>query len=200
MSLLYKFVSIVLLILLSGLVATGFVAYHQLDLSCGKSGQAAGEANDACCARNARLYEHHIKKLVEKFPQTMRICAGDRSCICCHDNSQVYSGGYRLQEIQVQRAFAETDKQGQRGHGYEQQLLKYFRENPEDKDKWKLITDQLGESSWVYARPFIATKDCLECHNTPEEAPKNMLKKYPETTASVGKRVKSKRPRSLLYR
>ena len=31
MSLLYKFVSIVLLILLSGLVATGFVAWHQLD-------------------------------------------------------------------------------------------------------------------------------------------------------------------------
>ena len=60
---------------------------------------------------------------------------------------------------------------------FEKTLLKYFRENPEKPEKWELHTE-LGESSWVYARPFIATKDCLECHNTPDEAPKNMLNMY----------------------
>lgn len=35
-----------------------------------------------------------------------------------------------------------------------------------------------NENSWVYARPFIATKDCLDCHGTKDRAPKSMVNRY----------------------
>ena len=93
MSLLYKFVSIVLLILLSGLVATGFVAYHQLDYFAENQVKQQAKLMMRAALATREYTNKHIKKLVEKLPQTDEFVPEMRSCICCHDNSQVYSGG-----------------------------------------------------------------------------------------------------------
>jgi len=70
MSLLYKFVSIVLLILLSGLVATGFVAYHQLDRLAENQVQQQAKLMMRAALATRDYTNNHIKKLVKKFPQT----------------------------------------------------------------------------------------------------------------------------------
>ena len=121
--------------------------------------------------------EHHIKRLVEKFPQidefvpeTVPAFAATTTLKFIQEDPDFKKYKYREPSQKPTNMDDEADDD-------EKKLLKYFRENPEEPEKWEPPTE-LGESSWVYARPFIATKDCLECHNTPDEAPKNMLKKY----------------------
>ena len=202
MSLLYKFVSIVLLILLIGLVATVFVARQELDHLAENQVKQQAKLMMLAALATRDYTEHHIKRLVEKIPQidekefvpeTVPAFAATKTLKLIQEDPDFEKYKYR----EPSQKWTNPDNEA---IGYEPQLLMFFREHPEDKDKWKLITDQLGESSWVYARPLIATKDCLPCHKTKEEAPKNMPRSIRQTTASVGMRIKSKRPRSLLYR
>ena len=178
MSLLYKFVSIVLLILLSGLVATGFVAYHQLDRLAENQVQQQAKLMMRAALATRDYTNNHIKKLVKKFPQTNEFVpetvpafAATTTLAFIREDSDFKKYKYREPSQKPTNRNDDADE-------FEKTLLEYFRENPDKPEKWINHTTELGESSWVYARPFIATKDCLECHNTPDEAPKNMLNKY----------------------
>ena len=177
MSLLYKFILIVLLILLSGLVATGFVAYQQLNYLAENQVMQQAKLMMRAALATRDYTNKHIKELAEKIPQidekefvpeTVPAFAATTTLKFIQEDPDFKKYKYR----EPSQKWTNPDNEA---IGYEPQLLMSFREHPEDKDKWKLITDQLGESSWVYARPLIATKDCLPCHNTKEEAPKNML-------------------------
>jgi len=182
MSLLYKFVSIVLLILLIGLAVTGFVAYQQLNYLAENQVKQQAKLMMLAAAATREYTNKHIKGLVEKIPQidekefvpeTVPAFAATTTLKFIQQDPDFKKYKYR----EPSQKWTNPDNEA---IGYEPQLLMFFREqeHPEDKDQWKLITDQLGESSWVYARPLIATKDCLKCHKTPDEAPKNMLNKY----------------------
>ena len=175
---LYKFVSIVLLILLSGLVATGFVAYHELDRSCGKSGPAAGEANDACCVATRDYTNKHVKELVEKLPQTNEFVSERVPAFAATTTLEFIREDSDFKKYKYREPSQKPTNRDDDADEFEKTLLEGFRENPEEAREVDNPYHQLGESSWVYARPFIATKDCLECHNTPDDAPQSMLKKY----------------------
>ena len=178
MSLLYKFVSIVLLILLSGLVATGFVAYHQLDRLAENQVQQQAKLMMRAALATRDYTNNHIKKLVEKFPQTNEFVPETVPAFAATTTLQFIREDSDFKKYKYREPSQKPTNRNDEADPFEKTLLKHFRENPEEREKWQVHFDELGESSWVYARPFIATKDCLECHNTPDEAPQSMLKKY----------------------
>lgn len=177
MSLLYKFVSIVLLILLSGLVATGLVAYYQLKgLAENQVKQQAKLIMQAALA--TRDYtNNHIKKLVEKLPQTDEFVPEWVPAFAATTTLRSILEDSAFKEYKYREPSQKPTNRNDDADEFEKELLKYFRENPKKPEAWGPHTE-LGESSWVYARPFIATKNCLECHNTRDEAPPSMVKKY----------------------
>lgn len=177
MSLLYKFVSIVLLILLSGLVATGFVAYHQLDHLAENQVKQQAKLMMRAALATRDYTKKHIKGLVEKIPQIDEFVPETVPAFAATTTLKFIQEDPDFEKYKYREPSQKPTNRNDDADEFEKTLLKHFRENPEDRDKWKEHTE-LGESSWVYARPFIATKDCLECHNTPDEAPQSMLKKY----------------------
>ncbi|MGA8349975.1 MAG: DUF3365 domain-containing protein, partial [Isosphaeraceae bacterium] len=172
----YKFVSIVLLILLSGLVATGLVAWYQLDRLAENQVQQQAKLMMRAALATRDYTNNHIKKLVKKLPQTNEFVpetvpafAATTTLEFIREDSDFKKYKYREPSQKPTNLDDEADND-------EKKLLRYFRENREEPEKWEPPTEH--ENSWVYARPFIATKDCLECHDTPDVAPKNMLNKY----------------------
>ena len=178
MGLLYKFVSIVLLILLSGLVATGFVAYHQLDHLAENQVKQQAKLMMRAALATRDYTNNHIKKLVKKFPQTNEFVPETVPAFAATTTLEFIREDSDFKKYKYREPSQKPTNRNDEADAFEKSLLKDFRENPEKPEKWKFHYDELGESSWVYARPFIAHKDCLECHNTPDEAPKNMLNKY----------------------
>jgi protein-histidine pros-kinase len=179
MSLLYKFVSIVLLILLIGLVATGTVAYYQLKRLADNQVEQQAKLMMRAALATRDYTTKHIKKLVEKLPQTNEFVkervpafAATTTLNSIHEDSDFEKYTYREPSQKWTSQKNEADE-------FEKELLRYFREDPKKREKWEgEVHPKVGESAWVYARPLIAHKECLECHNTPAEAPPNMLAKY----------------------
>ena len=178
MSLLYKFVSIVLLILLSGLVATGFVAYQQLDRLAENQVQQQAKLMMRAALATRDYTNNHIKELVKKLPQTNEFVPEWVPAFAATTTLNIIREDSDFKKYKYREPSQKPTNRNDDADDFEKTLLKHFRENPEDKEEWMVIKDQRGESSRVYARPFIATKDCLECHNTPDKAPQSMLKKY----------------------
>ena len=177
MSLLYKFVSIVLLILLSGLVATGFVAYRELDRLAKNQVQKQAKLMMRAALATRDYTNNHIKKLVKKFPQTNEFVPEIVPAFAATTTLEFIREDSDFKKYKYREPSQKPTNRNDEADDFEKTLLKHFRENPKEPEQWTLHTE-LGESSWVYARPLIATKDCLECHNTPDEAPKNMLNMY----------------------
>jgi HAMP domain-containing protein len=178
MSLLYKFVSIVLLILLSGLVATGFVAYHQLDRLAENQVQQQAKLMMRAALATRDYTNNHIKKLVKKFPQTNEFVPETVPAFAATTTLEFIREDSDFKKYKYREPSQKPTNRNDEADEFEKTLLEYFRENPDKPEKWLVHTTELGESSWVYTRPFIATKDCLECHDIPDVAPKNMLNKY----------------------
>ncbi|MGQ9762080.1 MAG: PAS domain S-box protein [Thermogutta sp.] len=61
----------------------------------------------------------------------------------------------------------------------EERILEYFERNP-DATSWsgKLQFYDGGETYFVAAYPRRFTESCLKCHGRPEDAPKDLLKRY----------------------
>ena len=178
MSLLYKFVSIVLLILSSGLVATGFMAYHQLDRLAENQVQQQAKLMMRAALATRDYTNNHIKKLVKKFPQTNEFVPETVPAFAAMTTLKSILEDSDFKEYKYREPSQKPTNRDDDADDYEKILLKDFRQNPDEvREKWEPSREP-GESSWVYARPFIATKDCLECHNTPDKAPQSMLKKY----------------------
>ena len=140
MSLLYKFVSIVLLILLSGLVATGFVAYHQLDdLAENQVKQQAKLMMRAALA--TRDYtNNHIKKLVEKFPQTDEFVPEAVPAFAATTTLKFILEDSDFKKYKYREPSQKPTNRNDDADDYEKTLLKYFRENPDEKrEKWRPI-------------------------------------------------------------
>ena len=177
MSLLYRFVSIVLLILLSGLVATGFVAYHQLDHLAENQVKQQAKLMMRAALATRDYTRKHIKEIVKKFPQTNEFVPETVPAFAATTTLEFIREDSDFKKYKYREPSQKPTNRNNDADEFEKELLKHFRENPEERETWKLHSE-MGESSWVYARPLIATKDCLECHNTPAEAPQSMLKKY----------------------
>ncbi len=65
--------------------------------------------------------------------------------------------------------------------GFEVDLIEKFKGSPSTKDLEGFYNDGNEELFYV-ARPITVTKEsCLECHSTPDIAPKSMLEKYGTT-------------------
>lgn len=174
MSLLYKFVSIVLLILLIGLAVTGFVAYQQLNYLAEKQVKQQAKLMMLAALATREYTNKHIKKLVEKLPQTDEFVpewvpafAATTTLKFILEDSDFKKYKYREPSQKPTNLNDEADND-------EKKLLRYFRENREELEKWEPPTE-LNENSWVYAKPLIATKDCLDCHSTKDRAPKSMV-------------------------
>ncbi|BAZ14306.1 putative sensor with HAMP domain protein [Calothrix sp. NIES-4071] len=61
---------------------------------------------------------------------------------------------------------------------FESNIVKEFRKNPALPDRSGFRTDK-GEKRFYTARPFkIEHESCLQCHSTPEKAPKSQLATY----------------------
>jgi protein-histidine pros-kinase len=178
MSLLYKFVSIVLLILLSGLVATGLVAYYQLKGLAENQVQQQAKLMMRAALATRDYTNNHITKLVKKFPQTNEFVPETVPAFAATTTLEFIREDSDFKKYKYREPSQKPTNRNDNADEFEKTLLEYFRENHDEHEKWIKHTTELGESSWVYARPFIATKDCLECHDTPDVAPKNMLNKY----------------------
>ena len=176
MSLLYKFVSIVLLILLSGLVATGFMAYHQLDRLAENQVQQQAKLMMRAALATRDYTNNHIKKLVKKLPQTNEFVPETVPAFAATTTLKSILEDSDFKEYKYREPSQKPTNRNDDADEFEKELLKYFRENSEKPEWWPHTV--LGVRYWVYARPFIATKDCLECHNTRDEAPPSMVKKY----------------------
>jgi len=177
MSLLYKFVSIVLLILLSGLVATGFVAWYQLDRLAENQVQQQAKLMMLAALATRDYTEHHIKRLVEKLPQIDEFVPETVPAFAATTTLKFIQGDPDFKKYKYREPSQKPTNLDDEADNDEKKLLRYFRENREEPEKWEPPTE-LNENSWVYAKPLKATKGCLECHSTPDVAPKNMLKKY----------------------
>ncbi len=177
MSLLYKFVSIVLLILLSGLVATGFVAYHQLDRLAENQVQQQAKLIMQAAVATRDYTNNHIKKLVEKLPQTDEFVPERVPAFAATTTLRSILEHSAFKEYKYREPSQKPTKPNDAADDFEKTLLKHFRDHREEPDNWWPHTE-LGVSYWVYARPLPATKDCLECHSTPKNAPQSMLNMY----------------------
>jgi len=182
MSLLYKFVSIVLLILLSGLVATGFVACQQLENFAENQVKQQAKLMMRAALATRDYTKNHIKGLVEKIPQTDEFVREAVPAFAATTTLNFIQEHPEFKNYRYSEPSQKPTNPDDRAEGDEIKLLKWFRKNPKNEkgelnERWEVWTE-LGESYWVYARPFIAEKDCLRCHDTPAQAPPLMVNWY----------------------
>jgi protein-histidine pros-kinase len=81
---------------------------------------------------------------------------------------------------------------------WEADIIEAFRNKPEMKELVNERETPTGRSLYL-AHPIIATASCLECHSVPSAAPKVMVDKYGQPTASAGSSTKSSEHRSSPY-
>ena len=140
MSLLYKFVSIVLLILFSGLVATGFVAYRELNRLAKNQVQKQAKLMMRAALATRDYTNNHIKKLVKKFPQTNEFVpeivpafAATTTLEFIREDSE-FKKKYKYREPS-QKPTNRNDE----ADDFEKTLLKHFRENPRSPSSGRSI-------------------------------------------------------------
>ncbi len=63
---------------------------------------------------------------------------------------------------------------------YEQKMITYFREHPDEK-KWFGLAEIEGEQCFVQFRPVIFTASCMHCHGGKTDAPAEIISRYGET-------------------
>jgi signal transduction histidine kinase len=61
--------------------------------------------------------------------------------------------------------------------GMEQELLQYFRDNPQ-ASSWSGLRQVGQEEMFIKARPVYFAASCLRCHGDPQDAPREMLASY----------------------
>jgi diguanylate cyclase (GGDEF)-like protein/PAS domain S-box-containing protein len=62
----------------------------------------------------------------------------------------------------------------QRADAVEMEAIDYFRKNPKDEARFKLISAPDGEPYYLYARPIWIEKYCLQCHGEKAAAPETI--------------------------
>ena len=141
MSLLYKFVSIVLLILLSGLVATGFVAYHQLDHLAENQVKQQAKLMMRAALATRDYTNNHIKKLVKKFPQTNEFVPEIVPAFAATTTLKFIREDSDFKKYKYREPSQKPTNRNDDADDFEKTLLKHFRENPdEEPEKWMLHT------------------------------------------------------------
>jgi len=151
---------------------------HQLDRLAENQVQQQAKLMMRAALATRDYTNNHIKKLVKKFPQTNEFVSETVPEFAATTTLEFIREDSDFKKYKYREPSQKPTNRNDDADEFEKTLLEDFRENPDKPEKWIIHTTELGESSWVYARPLIATKDCLECHNTPDEAPKSMLNKY----------------------
>ena len=64
-----------------------------------------------------------------------------------------------------------------RATDWEADIIQKFRNDSNLKDFFR-ERESITGTSLVFARPIVATPDCLQCHSTPEVAPAAMIRQY----------------------
>ncbi|HYG68001.1 MAG TPA: DUF3365 domain-containing protein, partial [Anaeromyxobacteraceae bacterium] len=83
----------------------------------------------------------------------------------------------RYPEFFYKEAASNPTNPRNRAVDWEEDLIKYFRNNPDAKVLDGERDTPLGRTLFL-ARPMRAPKACLECHSTPSAAPASMVKLY----------------------
>ena len=66
---------------------------------------------------------------------------------------------------------------GDRAVDWEADVVQYFRNDKSQTEMWGTRDTPKGPSLYL-ARPLVATRECLECHGVPRNAPAAMLATY----------------------
>ncbi|MCF8107297.1 MAG: DUF3365 domain-containing protein [Desulfohalobiaceae bacterium] len=64
-----------------------------------------------------------------------------------------------------------------RPNDFEQKLITHFQKNP-DRKRWEKMVDFRGEKYYFTARPVVFKANCLHCHGSPVDAPRELLARY----------------------
>ncbi len=176
MKLLLKFNLIFLLFFGSGLALVGWGAYGFLrENARGQVVQQAELMMEA--ARSMRSYtSEQVKPLLERrlvhgekfLPQTVPAFAATTSFDFLRKRYPDYT--YR-------EATLNPTNLRDRAADWEADIVNYFRNNPAQKDLIGERDTPAGRSLYL-SHPIQAPPPCLECHSTPERAPRSMLATY----------------------
>jgi diguanylate cyclase (GGDEF)-like protein/PAS domain S-box-containing protein len=66
---------------------------------------------------------------------------------------------------------------------HEMEDIAWYRENPEEKERVRLIELESGQSVNQFTSPIWVEKFCLNCHDRPERSPQGITAMYPDDPA-----------------
>ena len=83
----------------------------------------------------------------------------------------------RFPEFEYRRAASNPMNPLNQADKFENQMLRWFNENP-DRKEWQGMIDRSGEHYYARMRAIYAENECLQCHGQPADAPADMKAIY----------------------
>lgn len=174
-----KFTLILVIVFAGGLVASGTVLYQVLQQRA--QTEVASKAAILMETMNSvRAYSNsNLNPLIATIAKTSPIFIPEQ--IPTYSLNRVFENLRKNDEYRsyfYKEAFLNPTNLRDKADDFETDLIKRFMAEPNTKEITGFRSQPGGKTFYV-ARPFIIKKaSCLQCHSTPEAAPKNMITAY----------------------
>ncbi len=174
-----KFTLILVIVFIGGLVASGTVLYEVLQQRA-QTEVASKAAMLMETMNSVRTYSNsNLNPLIAPIAKASPIFIPEQ--IPTYSINSVFENLRKNDEYKsyfYKDAFLDPTNLRDKADDFESEMIKRFIAEPNTKE----ITgfrNQPGGQIFYIARPFIITKaSCLQCHSTPEAAPKNLITTY----------------------
>jgi protein-histidine pros-kinase len=174
MKLLVKFNLVMCVVFLAGLMGAGFVSDHLLQ----RNAKEEIFENARIMMEAAFAVRTYTGKEIKPLLDTQIKYAFLPQSVPAYSANQYFAQiRNKFPEYSYREATLNPTNPVNRANEWEADIVQYFRQNPQETERVGERDTPTGRALYI-ARPMKVGQTCMQCHDTPDNAPRTLVDKY----------------------
>jgi HAMP domain-containing protein len=175
MKLIVKFNLVLCLVFGVAFVLTGFFTYALLQ----RNAKADIEENARIMLENARAVRTYTSTQINPLLKTQMTYQFMPQSVAAYSANEVFKQVHKkFPDYSYKEATLNPTNPADRATDWEADIVKIFRENPEKEELMDERETPAGRSLYIAMPLKVSSPACLECHDTPDRAPRTVIEQY----------------------